>query len=78
MAKPVDEGRAKRFVLYYFLPAGEGQVRRSDRGPFSGPKRQVVEELLAAFPPQPPHLNNYPTVIPAGIVIFVFCKTVIV
>ena len=49
MAEPVDQGRAKRFVLYYFLPAGERQVRRRDGGPLARPKRQMVKELLAAF-----------------------------
>ena len=49
MAKPVDQGRAKRFVLYYFLPAGEGQVSSRDRGPFTGSQGEVVEELLASL-----------------------------
>ena len=47
MTKPVDEGRAKRFVLYYFLPTGEGQVGRGDGGLFTGSQREVIEYLLS-------------------------------
>ena len=49
MAKPVNEGRAKGFVLYYFLPTCERKVCGGDRSLLSGPERQVIEDLLSTL-----------------------------
>ena len=49
MTKAVDEGRAERFVLYYFIPSDEGEVRRGDGCLLPGPERQMVEELFTSF-----------------------------